>query len=457
MQYYMPYFYRFNFLAFIFLCLSLNACLPPPSTSGSRSTSSSTDYRNTEIRDYPYYKDIEFRTEDWTYDDYIRTVMLFPRGGGIQAQRVPPIVPLAEVPLLELHFDELGNSPHDYEVKIISCDMDWSISDRQDMEFLDDYNEFPIRDYELSFNTKTPFVHYRFSLPPLKLPGNYVIKVYHNDEENVVLSRRFMVYSQDAGVSLSRGVVSGGEHALSNQQLEFQVNYGRLQQVFSPKEQIKVVLRQNYRWDNAIYGLEPAFVRAHERSLDYRFVNFENNFQGGNEFRMFNAQNLRQFGFWIDSIRVGERVDEIFLRRDQPRADFAYTRRFNDINGYFWVNNELGQNPFLQSDYLKVHFFLYTVQPLPGDVYVYGQMSDWRTQERFKMQFDARRGVYSAEVLLKQGLYNYMYTLVRPDGTRDDYAIEGSYFQTENEYDILVYYRPPGERSDLLVGYGRNR
>ena len=35
----------------------------------------------------------------------------------------------------------------------------------------------------------------------------------------------------------------------------------------------------------------------------------------------------------------------------------------------------------------------------------------------------------------------------------DETYFEGTHYETENQYDLLVYYRPPGTRADLLIGY----
>ena len=54
--------------------------------------------------------------------------------------------------------------------------------------------------------------------------------------------------------------------------------------------------------------------------------------------------------------------------------------------------------------------------------------------------------------LLKQGGYNYTYAFV-PKGS--DKAtlqnVEGSHWETENEYQVFVYYRGFGERYDHLL------
>ncbi len=71
------------------------------------------------------------------------------------------------------------------------------------------------------------------------------------------------------------------------------------------------------------------------------------------------------------------------------------------------------------------------------------------------MIFNAATGTYEGSALLKMGVYNYAYvTLNRLDhssGPSFEFT-EGNYFETENNYDILVYYRPLGGRADQLVG-----
>jgi hypothetical protein len=62
--------------------------------------------------------------------------------------------------------------------------------------------------------------------------------------------------------------------------------------------------------------------------------------------------------------------------------------------------------------------------------------------------------MYHTQILLKQGFYNYAYVLVSPqDGKVNETYFEGSFFNTENHYEIIVYYRPVGSRTDLIVGY----
>jgi hypothetical protein len=56
---------------------------------------------------------------------------------------------------------------------------------------------------------------------------------------------------------------------------------------------------------------------------------------------------------------------------------------------------------------------------------------------------------------MKQGYYNYEYAFLK-DGTTDGTAsyFEGSHYETENDYMILIYYRNPQDRYDRLMGMG---
>ena len=46
--------------------------------------------------------------------------------------------------------------------------------------------------------------------------------------------------------------------------------------------------------------------------------------------------------------------------------------------------------------------------------------------------------------------------LVNKDGSIDyKNSLDGNFWQTENNYQILVYYRKPGGRFDELVGLGQ--
>ena len=70
------------------------------------------------------------------------------------------------------------------------------------------------------------------------------------------------------------------------------------------------------------------------------------------------------------------------------------------------------------------------------------------------MVYNPEAEVYQTSFKLKQGFYNYKYVVVDDKGTLDEGAISGNFYQTENNYKVLVYYRDLGARFDRLIGLG---
>ncbi|MEM6297607.1 MAG: type IX secretion system plug protein domain-containing protein, partial [Bacteroidota bacterium] len=407
---------------------------------------------------YPYVQDVpEFQTTDYVYDPYIRTVRLYPDVPILNARQLPPIVTLRNPEKLVLEFDELGNEVRNYAAKLIHCNADWTVSRLFATEYLDSYNEFNFFDYEFSINTKTPYIHYRFELPQVLASGNYILKVYlESDEEDLILTRRFMVYDNQVNIEASRGSISGVEAANLYQQLDLTVGYKSLN-INYPRRQIQATIRQNDRWDNAIMGLAPNIVRDFQQELEFRYFNLENAFLGGNEFRVFDLRSIVQFGFGMESFESFPDKTEVVLNVDRPREGWVYDRRFPDQNGDFQTTMLRSANADTEGDYAYVTFQLnHPRLPEGKAIYVYGELTDWRVQPEFKLSLDPEKGVFTGTALLKQGFYDYEYVLV-DEVTKevDERALEGSFLRTQNLYDVLIYYRPLAGRADQLVGYWR--
>jgi len=136
--------------------------------------------------------------------------------------------------------------------------------------------------------------------------------------------------------------------------------------------------------------------------------------------------------------------------RDQPSYSFVY-----DNNGNFYILNQDGTNPKIDADYSHVYFTLAANKTdREGSAYIVGKFNDYQLNEQNKMQFDNGRTRFYTDLFLKQGVYDYEYSWVdKSTKIADDTPLEGSYFDTENDYQILVYYRRPGARYEELVGY----
>jgi len=390
----------------------------------------------------------QLRTEDYIYENTIRSVRLYPAGASPQSALNAAVYDVRQRNMLTLEFDDLREEAENYYVRLIHCNADWTKSSLTDIEFMESFNEFLIDDYEYSFNTKIPYVSYRFRLPQVKLPGNYVLAVYRYPNENdLLLTRRFMAVDNIVQIGLKAGLSSGISERTTNQQLEFTVNYGNYE-IINPFQDVKVTLRQNQQWHNAIHNLKPTSIRENISQLEYAHFNLENNFMAGNEYRYFDIRSVTFTGMNVG--RVAEQAGRYhaFLLKDKPRARQAYSA-YNDLNGGYIIENmEPGKN-IQEAEYVNVHFFL-EMEPANHDIYILGELTNRAFDNGNKMRYDAELNAYTGSLLLKQGWYNYLYYAPSAD---NPYFVEGSHYETENQYEVIIYHRPPGSRADLIVGY----
>jgi len=405
-----------------------------------------------------------FATVDSVYEDQIRTVLFYPDSPANVAKDtitmdvfLPPIVSIDQsVPLL-LEFDELSNTTQNYYFKILNCQADWTISSLSPIQFLDEYNELFISDRELSFNTQYNYVHYKCFMPKLKVSGNYILKVYRGsgNEDDLIITRRFIIYENLIIITPEIKSSSVVDKRNSYQQVDLLINYPNFE-VFNPMQNLKLVIRQNNRWDNALYDLKPMYAEENNQYLNYEYYDLTNNFPGGNEYRQFDVRSVRHKGLNIAKIKRDSatlKSEESLLVDKSYARDPVYTQ-WNDQDGKYYVELYETNDTETQPDYLYVNFTL-EVPPIEGKgkVYVFGALSDWKIDKRFEMTYNEKEKAYTARAFLKQGYYNYKYVIVFPDGTRDETFFENTFSMTENIYDFIAYYRPVGGRSDRVIGY----
>lgn len=397
-----------------------------------------------------YYADRVLRYQDYTYDPAVRSVQCFVNTGTATNVFQPPIVPLSQDQPIQLEFDLLGNNSQRLTAKLVHCDMNWQPSVLTDMQFLNEINEFPLTNYQTSVSTKVGYYHYALQVPRVKLSGNYLLLV-QSPGGTPLLSRRLLVYDTSVQITMQQGIPVAGQERYTMQQVDFGIRYAGMTLV-NPAQEVKVILRQNFRWDNAKVNLRPTFVRDNERQLDYQYFNFENAFPASSEFRFFDTRSLRQLGIGMAALDQQATPRAVLLTPEASRNGQNYTQ-YDDINGQrVFGNREYGAGA-TNGDYATTTFQLRAEQPAPGPVYVFGQLSDWQLKDEFRLTYDAEKQLYTGQTLLKQGYYNYYYVVAKEGTFPDDVYFEGSHQETENQYDLLVYYRPPGTRADLLIGY----
>lgn len=387
-------------------------------------------------------------TQERVYEEQFRSMVVYPEGNLPQA-RLEPAVSTVGATNLWLEFDELADVFDNYFVSFVHCNADWTPSGLFDIDFLAEFNEFPIRDYRFSQSTMVNYVQYRFRLPAFKRSGNYLLQVYRNrDKKQMVFTRRFMITENTVNVSGRATFSEGVDQRNTHQQLQFTIGYNGID-LNNPMKEVKIVLRQNQRWDNAEGGLEPFRVDVGNKILDYRGFDLKNNFPGGNEYRFFDARTLVNRGQNVLRLEQDPNFMIAILGKDQPRKSVAYSETL-DLNGNFLFENRDPGGNMRDPDYLLAEFFLES-SPMDGEVVLVGALTDFGQFPESTMRYDEEAGGYLTSVFVKQGWHDYLYELRESD--LPAWQLEGSHFETENLYEIFVYYRPIGERGDRLIGY----
>ena len=355
-----------------------------------------------------------------------------------------------------IDFDDKTHEYHRYTYTLEHCEADWTTSEEIfTSDFCEGFVEGnTIDDLEESLNTNQLYTHYSLQLPNpkcrFKLSGNYRVTVYdENNDNEKMFSACFMVVEPLMGVSLAMTTNTDGDINGRHQQIAMQVRYGNVT-VTDPMRQLTTVVMQNGRWDNAVWNAKPQYVMHDglrwDHCRDYIF-------DGGNEYRKFETLDVNHTTLGLERIRWDGNEYHAYVWTDEPRPSYVYDE---DANGAFYIRNSDNIENNRISEYLRVHFAMKSPQ-LDGKVYVNGNWTnDWLTPE-YELDYNEQTKCYETALQLKQGYYSYQYLLVTPDGRTMPAPTEGNFFQTENQYQALVYYKETGGRTDRLVGYGEIR
>ena len=394
----------------------------------------------------------KFYYQNSVYRDEIKSVQCY-RDGNVLSN---PVFELGSEARLILKFDDLAEDVKNFSYTLIHCDANWNESYIRQSEYLAGFPDNPVDDYAMSFNTTVKFVNYQLQIPneacSPKYSGNYALLVFEEaNRENLVLIQRIYVVEPlvriDGLVKKATFDPFNGE----NQEVDFKI-YPEKLRLLNPRDDLKVVLRQNRRLDTAILDLKPVFIR--DNVLDYDYSK-ENVFPGGNEFRYFDIRTIRHPGENVGDIKFFRPYYHVTLLPDAIRTAKKYSS-YKEMNGNFVVESQdRVTDTDTECDYVFVHFYL----PIPGQltggsVNVFGALTGWNANQTNEMKWNFESAGYELTLLLKQGYYNYQYVYV-PEGSRkaDSVNLEGSHFITENEYGIFAYYRDQASRYDRLVGF----
>ncbi|MCT4631036.1 DUF5103 domain-containing protein [Winogradskyella sp.] len=387
------------------------------------------------------------QAEEVNPPDFIKTITF--KSNTTQGQL--PVLKLGE--RLFLEFDALNANEEDFYYVIEHYNFDWTPSVLAKAEYLKGLDNQRILTYENSFNTYQVYSHYTLQIPNIQTrallkSGNYMISIYDEYDE-LMFSRKFMVYEDlvnvGARVKRSRDVsVINEKQSVDLVIATNSINFN------NPLETIKTLIIQNNNLNTSISDLKPQYTLGNE--LIYRY-DTESAFWGGNEFFWFENKDVRTSNVGVQFIDLKD-IYQSYLYTNIARNGRPYT--YNpDLNGNFQVTAADRINTDIEADYTMVHFSLLQDELIDKDIYVYGNFNAYAIEPLTKMEYNTESRKYEVSFRLKQGFYNYKYVVVDSETNEiDEGAVSGNYWQTENDYKVLVYYRDLGARYDRLIGYG---
>ena len=358
-----------------------------------------------------------------------------------------PVVDMTAHETIEFSFDEMSHEYHRYTYHITHCDAQWKPSSILESDYLDGFNGQTIDDWQNSLNTTFDYTHYRLVIPNddvrLKISGNYRLSVREDGKE--VAYFRFCL---SEGMHLIQAKVDGNtdiDTHESHQQVNLTVNYGGLT-VRDPNKELYTVIMQNRRTDNAVTNPTPTYNAGNR--LTYEHCR-ELIFPAGNEFRRFEVTSRYDINLNVDRISFHDPFYHATLIQDQRRH--AYTFDF-DHNGRYLIRYSQAGNSDTEADYVFVHFNLASERLTGGKLYISGHFNGGNLTSKYEMEYNSQEKAYQATVLLKMGAYDYQYLWVEDgESAGQTKPAEGDWYETRNDYLILLYYRQRGSRYDRLI------
>ncbi len=363
-----------------------------------------------------------------------------------------PIMELGSDDVVRIGFDELSHEFHRYIAHLEHCEADWSPSEEIfENDWLEGFNDIPLDDYEKSLNTTVLYTHYKIQFPNdqcrLKMSGNYRLHILDEDNDNEeVLVAEFRVVESRMDIGL--GVTVNTDLGLNGryQQVEMSLNYNGLPVTF-PEEQLRIFVMQNSREDNQKVDVAPNYVTP-------KGLRWEHNrgliFDAGDEYHKYEVLDPTHITMGLERVWWDEEEGRYHVQPwvCEPQRNYLYDE---DANGAFYIRNSDNYENDRLSDYVWVHYKLQNVREYDSEVIIDGQ---WTTEapENYVMSYNEQDRSYNGMVLQKMGYYNYQLLLRDADGTTHRVPEEGSFYQTENRYQVLVYYKGNGERTWRLVG-----
>ena len=367
-------------------------------------------------------------------------------------QNVIPIFKLGEG--FQLQFDDLFGNEADYYYEITHCDYNWKPTDIPKSEYLKGFDNQRISNYTNSLNTLQLYSHYRLGIPnqftQLLISGNYILKVLNNDKE-VIFSRKFILYEDIVTIPIQVKRARTVSNLESKHNLEFTIKSSTIT-FQNPLKNVKVVLLQNGQFNDAITNIAPQYTIGND--LIYKY-DTQTQFWAGNEFLYFENKDIRAANNNVARVDSNNEIYSSHLYTNNARTNYPYSVT-QDVNGNFVVKNINATNNEIEADYAWVYFSLSAPTfRINKDIYINGMFNNYNLTPEYKMDYNEKTAMYEKAIMIKQGFTNYMYVTADKNGKVDgQHVVDGNYYQTENQYTILVYYRENNDRYDKVIGIG---
>ena len=353
---------------------------------------------------------------------------------------------------VDIGFDDMTHEYHRYAYRIEPCNADWTPNSQLfESDFINGFtSDNIIDDVRQSILTTRNYTHYKFSVTGIKLSGNYKVTVYDNNaDDKPLFCACFMVMEPaETSMGIRMNVTTNTDATINqqHQQLSIDVKYSGYN-VTRPAEQIHTVVLQNGQWHDARIDVRPQYIMSDGLRWNH---NSSYIFDAGNEYHKFEILQTDVPSMGVDHLYWDSVQFHAYPFVNLPRTNYVYDE---DADGSYLLRNSDNEDSETESDYMLVHFQMQCPEVEGADVYVNGWFTNDRVRPRYRMTYDRARKCYEAVVLMKFGYYNYQYVMVSDNGKISRLPYEGNFYQTENCYQALVYYRESGGRYDRLVGY----
>jgi len=357
-----------------------------------------------------------------------------------------PLLTLGSDDVMQVGFDEMSHDYHRYVYRVEHCEKDWTVSEGIfESDYLAGFNGLPIDDFRNSINTNIQYTHYMFTFPDsrcsVKMSGNYRMTIHDDDNGgDIVAEVRFRVVEPLMTPTVEMTANTDVDVNRTHQQIRVKVDFGNIT-VTDPDEEISIVVTQNNREETAREDIRADYRNSrglawlHNKSLI---------FDAGNEYHKFEVLDVSHPTMGIDNIYWDGHAYQVWPFACNPRRNYLYDE---DANGAFFIRNSDNVEIDYTCEYVYVNYELQS--PFVGELLIDGVWATDSDRSDYKMEYDVAEQKYSITLLQKLGYYNYMF--ITPEGGLA--PTEGSFYQTENSYQVYIYYKGKGARTWKLVGF----